>query len=383
MTSLLDAAQSAGHGSPPSEPPRALRLLVYEENTESIGGNQRYICLLLQYGPQVGMEVVLATPREGALADMARRYGPVVTLDSPAARHAYPVRCAQLRSRIRAINPDAVLCNNTKSLGTGIVAARLARTPVLWYVKTETRIRLRNVAFGMIADRVFAISPSVFEDERGRVGSVLTRRSVHLPIGIELDRFVTMPPAPAASGLSVLVLARIHPDKRLDLMLDALDALGSQARGIRVTIAGGVAPDLDAYAKGIAARAAAARYATVELRGWSDDVPGLLSGADAVVLTSRTEGVSRSLVEAMAAARPVLATRVGGLGDLVTHGETGLLVDPDDREAIARMLVWLRDHPDERRQMGARARQDVAQRFDIVAHVRALAREMKALGGRA
>src|SRR5688572_4980644 len=147
VTGIVDAAPSAGRAAPSGEPPRALRLLVYEENAEAIGGNQRYICLLLQYGPQAGMEVVLATPGEGALADMARRYGAVVTLDGPTARHAYPVRCARLRSRIRAVKPDAVLCNNTRSLGTGIVAARLAGTPVLWYVKTETRIRLRNVAF--------------------------------------------------------------------------------------------------------------------------------------------------------------------------------------------------------------------------------------------
>ncbi|MBI1735075.1 MAG: glycosyltransferase family 4 protein [Candidatus Rokubacteria bacterium] len=382
MTSIVDTAPTAGRHARPTDPPRALRLLVYEENTDSIGGNQRYICLLLQYGAKAGMDVVLVTPREGVLADTARRYGAVSVLSRRQAREPYAVRCARLRARIRTVKPDAILCNNTKSLGTGLVAARLARTPVLWYVKTETRSRLRNLAFGLAADRVLAISPSVFEDGRGRVGAALVRRSVHLPIGIELDRFVTIPPAPATPGLHALVLARIHPDKRLDVVLDALDALGPEASGIRVVIAGGVAPGLEAYARHVATRAAAARHATVELRGWSDDVPGLLTDADAVVLASRTEGVSRSLVEAMAASRPVLATRVGGLGDLIAHGETGLLVNVDDREAIARMLVWLRDHPDERRQLGARARQDVVPRFDIGGHVRALAREVETLGSR-
>jgi glycosyltransferase involved in cell wall biosynthesis len=380
VMTVIDAAPGTGRRATPCEPPRSLRLLVYEENAEAIGGNARYICLLLRHGGTAGLEVVLVTPRAGALTEAAQRCGAersaVLTLDGA---RTYPARCARLRARIRAVKPDAVLCNNTRSLGTGLVAARLARTPILWYVKTETRSRLRNLAFGLMADRVFAISPAVFDDTGGRLAAALVRRSVHLPLGIELGRFVAVAPPPARSGLRALVVARIHPDKGLDIVFDALERLGADARGIHVVIAGAPPAGFEAYAQHVAMRAAAVRHATVALTGWRDDVPALLADVDVALLTSRTEAYSRSLAEAMAAARPVLATRVGGLGDLVTHGHTGWLVERDDVGAIARTLAWLRDHPAERQAAGARARHDVAQRFDIGTHLRALAREIDAL----
>jgi len=359
---------------------RALRLLVYEADANTGGGNRQHLCLLLKHGPAVGMDVVVVTPHEGALASIARRYGRVVTLDPGVTRASYPVRCVRLVKTIRAVDPDAVLCNNTFSFGTGFVAARLARTPVLWYVK-RTRSKPQDIISALVADRVLAISRTVFEGA-GRLRSMLTCRAIHLPIGVELERFMAVPPAGPGPELRVLVLSRIHPNKGFDLLFDALDRLGGDARGIHVTICGGAAPGREAYAAQIEKRAATFRHAAVDFLGFRDDVPAVLAGADAVVLTSRWEGSPRSVVEAMAAGRPVLATRVGGLSELITPGETGLLVEADDVDGIGRMLVWLRDHPHERMEMGARARRDVAQRFDIIGHLGALAREIDGLRSR-
>jgi glycosyltransferase involved in cell wall biosynthesis len=360
---------------------RALRLLVYEEDANTGGGNRQHLCLLLKHGPAVGMDVVVVTPHEGALASIARRYGAVMTLDPGATRAPYAVRCVRLVKAIRAVDPDAVLCNNTFSFGTGLVAARLTRTRVLWYVK-RTRSKPQDIISALVADRVLAISGTVFEGA-GRLRSMLTRRAIHLPIGVELDRFMAVPPACPGPQLRVLVLSRIHPNKGFDLLFDALDRLGADAAGMHVTICGGAAPGREAYAAQIEKRAATFRHAAVDFLGFRDDVPAVLEGADAVVLTSRSEGSPRSVVEAMAAGRPVLASRVGGLPELITPGETGLLVDAEDVDGIARMLVWLRDHPHERIAMGARARRDVARRFDIMAHLGALAREIDGLGSRA
>ena len=359
---------------------RTLRLLAYEEDANAGGGNRQHLCLLLRHGPAAGLEVVVATPHEGTLASAARRDGRVVTLDAGAARPPYRVRCARLVKAIHAIRPDVVLCNNTFSFGTGFVAARLTRTPVVWYVK-RTRSKPQDVVSAFLADRVFAISPTVFESA-GRLEPLLMRRTTPLPIGVELDRFAAVPPARPGPELRVLVLARLHPNKGFDLLLDALDRLGPDGRGIRVTISGGVAPGRDTYAAEIERRAATQPYVPVEFLGFRDDVPALLAACDVMALPSRSEGSSRSVVEAMAAGRPALATRVGGLGELITPGVTGVLVDAGDAGGIARMLVWLRDHPDERGAMGERARRDVVARFDIVAHVRLLARHLEELRSR-
>ena len=73
---------------------------------------------------------------------------------------------------------------------------------------------------------------------------------------------------------------------------------------------------------------------------------------DMLVLPSLNEGMGRVLVEAMAAGKPVVASRVGGIPDLVRQGETGYLVPPADEEALANGIKMLLDDPDKAKQMG-------------------------------
>ena len=83
----------------------------------------------------------------------------------------------------------------------------------------------------------------------------------------------------------------------------------------------------------------------VQFLGMRDDVPDLLPGFDTFVLSSLHEGLSIALVEALAAGVPIVATRVGGIPELVTHGEYGLLVPPADPAALASAMVWLARDP--------------------------------------
>jgi len=97
--------------------------------------------------------------------------------------------------------------------------------------------------------------------------------------------------------------------------------------------------------------------------GFHEDVPGLLETLDVVALPSWTEGLPLVLLEAMARGRPVVATPVGGTPELVTDGETGLLVPPRDPEALAEALRRVLDEPDLARRLGEAARARVAERF--------------------
>jgi glycosyltransferase involved in cell wall biosynthesis len=94
----------------------------------------------------------------------------------------------------------------------------------------------------------------------------------------------------------------------------------------------------------------------VKFLGWRDDIPEIMPLFDVFVLPSLNEGMGRVLVEAMAAGRPVVASRVGGIPDLVRHGETGLLVTPRDDEAIAASILLLLSNPRKAERMGARGR---------------------------
>lgn len=97
--------------------------------------------------------------------------------------------------------------------------------------------------------------------------------------------------------------------------------------------------------------------------GFHEDVPALLESLDVVALPSWTEGLPVVLLEAMAHARPVVATPVGGTPELVVDGETGLLVPPRDPEALAAALRRLLEDPDLARRLGEAGRERVAERF--------------------
>ena len=90
----------------------------------------------------------------------------------------------------------------------------------------------------------------------------------------------------------------------------------------------------------------------IRLLGHRDDVARILAAADMLVLTSAHEAWPMAILEGMAAGLPVVATRVGGVGKLVANGETGLLVAPGDRGALAEALVRLTRDPELRVAMG-------------------------------
>lgn len=113
----------------------------------------------------------------------------------------------------------------------------------------------------------------------------------------------------------------------------------------------------------------------VELPGWADqqDVPSWFASADVVVAPSRIgkagwqEGQGLSIIEAMGAGRPVVATSTGGIPETITHGETGMLVPPASPHLLADAIRELVADPDRAAAIGARARQSVARRFSRAA----------------
>jgi sugar transferase (PEP-CTERM/EpsH1 system associated) len=107
------------------------------------------------------------------------------------------------------------------------------------------------------------------------------------------------------------------------------------------------------------------------LPGERSDVPALMRSLDVFVLPSLAEGISNTILEAMACGVPVVATRVGGNAELVDDGRTGLVVPSDDDAALAAALARLAADPTLRSHMGAAARADVERRFSLDAMVRA------------
>ena len=110
--------------------------------------------------------------------------------------------------------------------------------------------------------------------------------------------------------------------------------------------------------------------AGVVFAGTRADMPRVLSALDVVAVPSHSEGMSNALLEAMAMALPVVATRVGGNPNVVRDGVTGRLVAPRDPCALARVLVELVADPAARQSLGRAARRHVADNLSLSAMVR-------------
>ncbi len=162
------------------------------------------------------------------------------------------------------------------------------------------------------------------------------------------------PRAARERPLEILCAARLETHKGVDLLLAAFAIVAPTHPDAHLTIAGSgsEASALKRQARelGIAAR--------VTFTGTlsPDDMASALARADIVVLPSRTEGLPLALLEAMAAAKPVIASMVGGIPEVIEPGANGMLVKSEDAQGLARAITALLDDPVLRQQLGAAAR---------------------------
>jgi glycosyltransferase involved in cell wall biosynthesis len=110
----------------------------------------------------------------------------------------------------------------------------------------------------------------------------------------------------------------------------------------------------------------------VVFTGLRDDATALIGAADVFVLSSLHEGLPVALLEAMALGRAVVATRVGGVPEVVAHGETGVLVEPGDPQALAASILQLLHDDRLRDRLGRQARAQAQRRYGMAAMVRAV-----------
>jgi len=193
-------------------------------------------------------------------------------------------------------------------------------------------------------------------------------RVVVVPLGLDLEPLTAAAGRrgelraelglPAAAPL-VGIVARLVPVKAHEVFLDAARAIAPVRPDARFLIAGDGERrgELEALARG------AGLGDRVRFLGWRADLARLYADLDVVVLTSKNEGSPVALIEAMAAARPVVSTRAGGVEDVVADGETGLVVPVGDAAAVARAIVDLLEHPDRAAALGAAAQASVVGRF--------------------
>lgn len=207
-----------------------------------------------------------------------------------------------------------------------------------------------------------------FRNSRRTVAvSAASRARITAELGLPTETFEVIPngiSAEPGSGAAVRAELRMRPNELLILavgnlypvkghivLLRALAELKHTGQPWRVAIAGrgGEADALDAFAR------AHGMEDRLHLLGYRSDVADLLAAADVYVMPSLSEGLPLALIEAMYAGKPVVASAVGGIPEAVTSGRDGILVPPQDPEALAGALARLMEDPKERSTLGAAA----------------------------
>jgi glycosyltransferase involved in cell wall biosynthesis len=215
-------------------------------------------------------------------------------------------------------------------------------------------------------DALVAVSPEV-RDELLDLGVGKPAQYLVIPLGLDLDRFLRVG-SPGAFAGELREALGLTPDTPLAGVIGRLVPVKDHATLFKALVAtpelhlvvlgdGELRSTLEGLAHdlGIAER--------THFTGWWADVPSALADLDIVVLSSRNEGTPLALIEALAAARPVVATDVGGVRQVVQDGETGWLCGPGDPDALAQRLRRAVSERDLATRLAAEGRRRVTERF--------------------
>jgi len=223
------------------------------------------------------------------------------------------------------------------------------------------------------ATRVVCVAEALRREFLARVPGITEKTSV-IHNGVDLERFnpdAQDPRARRSLGVTqdvwtVGIVGRLTEQKGHAYLLQALDAAKKELPPFVLLIAGDgpLRPALEAKAKALGLGDAC------RFLGVRDDVPAVYSAADVVALPSLSEGFPYAALEAMAMGKPVVATRVNGVPELMMDGTNGLLVPPRDSGALARALARLGRDKDLAKRLGDSARAHVRNSFDAKDAVR-------------
>jgi len=272
-----------------------------------------------------------------------------------------------------------IVHSNTVAVLPGAWAARLTGRPHVWHVhEIVTRPAIFAWLFPRIlpilATRLIVISTAVRDwicasNPRAEAKAMLVPNGISLaPFeasngGEAIRREFRIPEDAPVIG----TVGRLHWWKGQDILLRAAAQLRPDWPGLHVLIVGGTVPGEEDRL--VELQQEAKRLGLTDCVHWSgfrQDVPDLLAAMNIFVLPSITpEPFGISLIEAMAAMRPVIATKQGGPLDIVIEGETGLLVPPGDANALAQAIASLLNHPERGHRMGLRGRDRIQKHYTV------------------
>jgi glycosyltransferase involved in cell wall biosynthesis len=336
-----------------------LHVVVYSDAVE-FGGAEISAAHLVAYLPQDFSVTVIGVDENIVARVAGGRPGARAEVTVPS-RGPGDVRAIAAHVRLlRRVRPDLVhlsLASPWSCQHALVACGALPRTPVVavYQLCVPALDRRQQIARRLAARRISA---------HVAVGLAVARDVedlLHLRSGVVRTIYNAVPDEPSArsqpgrDGATVVSVGRLEHQKGFDVLLDALARVPT-ARLLLVGD-GGQRLALEEHARrlGVADR--------VRLTGWVENPRAMMVEADVFALPSRFEGFPLSVVEAMLTGLPVVAADVGSVREAVIHEQTGLLIEPDDADALAAALERLLGDETERRRFGEAGREFALARF--------------------
>ena len=337
---------------------------------DDIGGAQIHVRDLSAALKKAGDDVVVIGGSDGVLADEVRANGvPCHSLEH-LTREVRPLQDAravsELRETLRHIEPDIISTHSTKAGFLGRIAGRILGIPTLFTAHgwgfTEGRPPLQALGFWAVeratanwAEQIITVCKS---DRRAAVrarvapGNRLTTIYNAMP-DIDGD----LQAEPAGSAPKLLMVARLSHWKDQPTVLRALSGLTDLEWQLEFVGDGPLRDELEELTEelGLTSR--------VRFLGYRSDVPQLMADAQLFLLISKWEGFPRSILEAMRAGLPVVASDVGGVQESVVDGTTGFVIPPGDVAELRQCLRQLITNPELRVRMGEASRARYEEKF--------------------
>ena len=377
----------------------------------NIGGPAIHAILLtsaLDDGVRFTSTLVAGTtaPHEGDMLDLARARSVEPIVLPALGREINPlddlVALARMVQLVRRLTPDVVHTHMAKAGTIGRLAARICGVPLVvhtyhghvfhsYFGAAKTRVFLTiERALGLVTDRIIVVGDGQ-RDEIAGYGVAPPGKLESIRLGLELAPLLHAEAARGrlrqelgidASTPLVGIVARLVPIKAHEAFFDAAVRIREALPRVEFLVVGD--GERRQALETLVQRRGLSR--AVRFLGWRRDMLNVYADLDVVALTSRNEGSPVALIEALAAGRPVVATAVGGVPEVVINGDTGMTVPVADSRALAdAVLTLLAERPLAER-LGAAGRRHVYPRYDssrLVDDVRDLYLRELAVRGRA
>lgn len=323
--------------------------IILVTNGLRFGGAERIVEALAIDFSRLGDDVaVVATTRDGPIGDIIRDHGiPVHLLNIASSLDLRPVyRLARIARQFRA---DVIHSH----LAVSDIVTSMAR-PMLGGTRLVTTIHNPGIELDRFKTKLWRASLhsfhrvlSVSQRVQESLSSRLNPQVVHPSLIRMKDGFPPREEVRSRLGIKpedkvIMAVGRLTPIKGFDVLKEAANLVGDKNVRFLLVGEGGERQRLEG--------------GRLELLGARDDAAELMLAADIVVAPSRSEGLPQVLLEAMAAGRPVVATHVGGTPEVVVHGQTGILVPPNQPAALSQGLNQMLNDEDLRVQYGQAGR---------------------------